>query len=71
MSVQTNQELYDWAEPVFGRLGLDLSEVLYRDFLVAKSTDAKLGISMASMDRNLNLTDDEHTKMAEFLDAIK
>lgn len=71
MSVQTNQELYDWAKPVFGRLGLDLSEVLHRDFLMAKSMDAKLGISMASIDKNLNLTDEEHAKMSEFLDAIK
>lgn len=71
MSVKTNEEYYDWAQTIFDRLGLDLSEVLHRSFLLPKSLDAKLAISMASIDKRLELTDEEHAKMANFLEAIK
>jgi general stress protein YciG len=46
-------------------------EVLHRDFLMPRSMDAKLAISMASIDKRLELTEDEHKKMSEFLKAVK
>lgn len=69
------RDLYDWAESVFKRIGLELAEVADRPSewgvrIRVKDMEMKLGVSMASMDGNLNLTDDEHKKMAEFLDSL-
>lgn len=67
--------LYQWGESVFGRIGLDLSEVVetpkeWSVRLRVKNMENKLAISMASIDKNLNLTDEEHEKMRTFLEAL-
>ena len=68
-------ELYKWGESVFGRIGLDLSEVVEtpREWSVrlrVKNMEDKFAISMASIDKNLNLTDEEHKIMHTFLEAL-
>ena len=68
-------ELYQWGESVFERIGLDLSEVVEtpKEWSVrirVKNMENKLAISMASIDKSLNLTDEEHEKMHTFLEAL-
>lgn len=64
-------ELIAFAKEMFeDRLGLNLEEVMHTRFLVARDMNAKLSISMASMDKRLNLTAEEHIKMAELLENI-
>lgn len=68
-------KLYNWGEKVFRRAELEISDVIEkpREWSVRlrlKNPNMKLGVSMASMDKKLNLSDEEHTQMAKFLDAL-
>lgn len=68
-------ELYNWAHSIFQRINLDLSEVVEQPKewsvrLRVKNTEMKLGISMASHDKGLELSDDEHKKMYQFLTSL-
>jgi hypothetical protein len=64
-------ELLAFGKEMFeGRLGLNLNEVMDTSFFMVKNENYRHALHMASLDKKLNLTDDEHKKMAEFLENL-